>query len=207
MADLATTQEDLALTRLTADEHIELERYRRSGKPPLSPNASIELYTVWMQGVTCEELVKLNPGLNLGCILMARVDHRWDERRDAYLAEKFSTANDRLKQIGAEALSFLGLTLAVTHKQQGEKMARYLKTGNPDDLGTFHVQSIGQYKQVVETIARLTGADRKVVVQREGGGLPSSTPPETVILPVEHRRLTPEQADSLRRARMLAGKK
>jgi hypothetical protein len=206
MADLATVPEDVALTRLTPDEHIELERYRRSGKPPLSPNASIELYTIWMQGVDCAELARLNPGLSLGCVLMARVDHRWDERRDAYLAEKFSTANDRLKQVGAEALNFLGLTLAVTHKQQGEKMVKYLKTGDPADLGTFHVTGIHGYKQVIETIARLTGADRKVIV-KEGNGLPASSQPETIIAPVEHRRLTPEQADALRRARMLAGKK
>lgn len=206
MSDLANIPEDLALTRLSPDEHIELDRYRRSGKPALAPVASTELYLIWMQGATCEELAKLNPGLSLGCILMARIDHRWDERRDAYLAERFSTANDRLKQIGAESLNFLGLTLAVAHKQQGEKMMKYLKTGNPDDLGTFHITGIMQYKQVIETIARLTGADRKVVV-KEANGQPASSQPETIIAPIEHRRLTPEQADALRRARMLTGKK
>jgi hypothetical protein len=206
MSDLANTAEDLALTRLTPDEHVELDRYRRSGKHPLAPVASTELYLIWMQGATCEELAKLNPGLSLGCILMARIDHRWDDRRDAYLAERFATANDRLKQIGAESLNFLGLTLAVAHKQQGEKMMKYLKTGDPSDLGVFNVTSIGQYKQVIETIARLTGADRKVIV-KEANGQPASTPPETIIAPVEHRRLTPEQADALRRAKMMTGKK
>lgn len=204
MADLATTQEDLALTRLTADEHIALERFRRSGQPVLSPTASAQLYEVWMQGLTCEALVKLNPALNLGCIVHARVEHRWDERRDAYLADIYANANDRLKQIGAESLNFLGLTLAVSHKQFGEKMARYLKTGDPNDLGVFQITSLHQYKQVIETIARLTGADRKVIVKETAQ--PNASQSEVVMMPVEHRRLTPEQADSLRRAKLLSGK-
>jgi hypothetical protein len=206
MADEALAPRDEALERLTAEEHIEFDRYCRSGKPDLALSTSLKLYELFVQGLACVDIAKLNPALSLGAILKARIEHRWDERRDIYLAEIYGGANDRLKQIGAESLNFLGLTLAVAHKQYGEKMARYLQTGKPEDLGTFQVQSLHQYKQVIETIRALTGADRP---QRPPpGGIPPNSTPVTDVTPVavHTRPMTPEEADALRRRR-LEGKK
>lgn len=205
MADEAISLRDEAFNLLTPEEHIEYDRYCRSGKPDLSLSTSLKLYELWVQGLDCAAIAKLNAALTIGAILKARIDHRWDERRDAYLAEIYGNANDRLKQIGAESLNFLGLTLAVAHKQYGEKMARYLQTGNPEDLGTFQVQSLHQYKSVLEALKVLTGGDRARPPQ---GGIPPNSPPPTDVTPVEVRArpMTPEEADALRRRRM-EGKK
>ena len=192
------TLQELALEKLTPEEHVELERYRRSGKPGLAVKLAMSLYESWLNGVSCEKLAGLNPGLSLGVILMTRVDHLWDARRDAYLSELYSGANDRLKQIGSEALNFMGLALAAVNKEQGAKYAKYLQTGDPADLGVMRILSWSQYKSVIETIARLTGADR-----------PKSTPPVapqqpdpvSAAIEVKARPLTPEEADRARALR------
>lgn len=191
------TPEERALALLSVEERVELERFRRSGKPGLSPQAALKLYQLWVEGVTCQEIVALKPEFSLGLILHTRIDQRWDLRREAYLADLYLNANDRLKQVGAEALNFLSIVLAAAHKDHGERLKKYLMTGDPKDLGVMHITSMKEYKATIETIAKLTGADRPPAPAVP----PGVRDPVQAAVEVKGRKLSPEEADALRAAR------
>jgi hypothetical protein len=199
MSDAPIEKVDLALAKLSTDEHIEYQRYLASGKPPLSPGSALKLYELFVQGIECAEIARLNPTLGLGIILRARIDHEWDKRRDEYLGDLYSQANTRLRQVGAESLNFLGLALAAAHKDLGEHMKKYLMSGNPEDLGPFRIMSFKTYQSVVETLVKLTGQDNQKTVKVEG------EVHHTGEAATPGAKLTPEQADAMRAA--LVGKK
>jgi hypothetical protein len=192
MSDAPIEKADLALQKLTADEDIEYRRYLASGKPPLSPGAALKLYELFVQGIECDRIASLNPTLGLGIILRARIDHEWDRRRAEYLADLYSGANERLRQVGAESLNFMGIALAAAHKDLGKHYEKYLMTGDPADLGPFRIMSFKTYKDVIETLVKLTGQDNKKTVKVEG------EVHHTGEAAVGGARLTPEQADALR---------
>lgn len=186
-----------ALERLSAPDRKVYQEYVDSGKPGLAVSYGARLYELWLQGSTVEQIVELNPGLSKGVVLKARVDGLWDERREAYLAELMSTAQDRVRLVALESVNFMGLLLAVANKQHGEKLKRYLQTGDPKELGNFDIKSIKQYKEVIEMLTKITGQDKKpaspgtvaVSVTPSGNG----DTPATVSV-----RWTPEQADQIR---------
>lgn len=178
-------QTALALTHLTPDELAVYEKYRASGKPPLSVKLSTSLYELWLQGVSMDEMVELNKGLSLGAIIQCRIENRWDERRGAYVAQLMVEAQDRMRMIALESANFIGVLLAVAQKRHGSALKKYLQTGDEAHLTGFDIQSIQQYKAVIETLAKITGQDSKrdVKVSGEvkvdaGGTVPSSITPE-----------------------------
>lgn len=164
MTALAKNPVDL----LTEIEKKAYEDYAKSGRPPLSFKTSLELYQLFLTGMSCEEIAKLNPGFNLGMIVRARVEHLWDQRRDTHINELYENASTQLRQTAMESVKFLGVVLAAAHKLHGEKMARYIQTGDEKELGSLNIGSFKQYKEVVETLMKISGGDQKKVIQHTG---------------------------------------
>ena len=191
MSEAPIVPVELAVQKLTTDEHIALQRYQATGKPGLAIGTSLKFYELFVQGVDCAEIARLNPGFDVGAILKARIDHEWDRRREEYLGGLYSQANDRLRQIGVESLQFMGLALAAAHKDMGEHLKKYLMSGDPKDLGDFRIMSFRTYKEVVETLVKLTGQDQKKTVTVQGEVTHKTDP-------TSGAKLTPEQADLLR---------
>ncbi len=195
-----------AIDRLTAQDLTEYERYCQGNKPNLSPDVNKRLYELYLNGMSVDDMQALNPGLPRGAILKARVDGRWDERRDVYLGEILADVPGRMKQLAAESLGFMSLMLAVAHKEQGEALKLYLQTGDAKHLGDFRIKSFGQYKQVIEAISRLLEAGKGKggenaaplvnVVAQPGSNVSLSPGTEGT----ESKRMTPAQADAIRAA-------
>lgn len=197
-----------AIERLTVDEQVAYDKAIRSGRAPLAPLFNKRLYDLYLRGFSCEDISTQNPGLDTGAVARARVDGDWDERRDRYTAELLTDSAASLRQTAAESLNFLSLVLAVAHKEHGEKLRRYLVTGDPADLGDFRIENFKGYKLIIETIAQLIGADQKktvthrvaqvggVVVPAEG----DSSEEGTGIIGALQGSFTPKQADAMRRA-------
>lgn len=201
--ELIKESREKALEKLTADEHIALSRHEQANKPCLSPDFSAKLYSLFLRGLSCSDIVGINPGLTLGQVIKARVDGDWDQKREEYLTELLVSSNEKLQQTAAESLDFLSLLLAVCHKQQGEKLKKYLATGNSDELGGLQITNMKGYAQVIETLARLIGADQKKTVTHKfikgadgnnegesGNGLMSA---------LGTTKLSPQKADQIRK--------
>jgi hypothetical protein len=146
----ALTPRERAAYRLSVDRK----------EPFLSPSLQDELYSLYQDGKTCEEIQALNKNLSLGMIVRARVDHEWDEKRAAYLKSMFDRAKGQAVQLSLESMGFLGDLLTAFHKHDRQKLQKFIQTGNPDELEGAMMTSASNlklYRDVLELLLRLTG--------------------------------------------------
>src|SRR5947207_2078520 len=68
-----------AIERLTVDEQIAYDKAVRSGRPGVNVDFGQRMYELYLRGISCEGIALLNPGANLGLVVRARVDGKWDE--------------------------------------------------------------------------------------------------------------------------------
>lgn len=150
------------LDQLSDLEREELERFLATDKPPLSPNTAVKLYELFLAGHTCEEIQKQNRQFSLGMIVHARIRDDWDGHRQRYLSDLYSQASKRFGQVQLESVNFLADAFAAVHKLNGDKLKRFLQTGDPKDLAGvgFLPSSVKTYKDLWETMLKITGKDR-----------------------------------------------
>lgn len=155
--ELSTKPED----RLTPRELAAYRFWAKSGQPRLAPTLQAQLFDLFLQGKTVEEILKVNKGLTLAQVTTARVEGEWDLRRDEYLHDLMVNTRSVLQQSTLEAVNFMTDILAVVHKKYGQAARLYLQTGDEKHLKGFDIGSIGQYKAVVEVLQKLSGVDQQ----------------------------------------------
>lgn len=167
----------------------------------LSPTIAAQMFELFVNGMTPTQISREWRGYQLGAIVRAAVENSWFDRRREYLDHLHSTTMDRAKQIAAESVEFTGALLAVAHKKWGEKLRRYLATGDASELDGFEIRSIDQYRKVIQTFLELTGhkpsADflKGVEAPQAAGAAPGGAFDLMTILSA--KQLTPEQAAAL----------
>lgn len=181
-------------------EQEELSKWKRSADTtPLSPFIAANLYQLFLLGHSCEDIAKSTGDTKfpLGLILDARVRHRWDERREAYLEHLYAEAGQTVRQRQVEGAIFLGDVLAAAHLEFGPKFRRFVETGNPKDLDEkFKVTSITSYKMVIDALRAITGQDVK---KQDAGPLVSITTGSASVEAVAQKGLASGDAHDLLR--------
>lgn len=178
---------EMIKSRLSPAELKAYEDY--AGKPSLAPSVQMQLYQLYLNGKSCDEIVRLNPNFNLGMVVRARVENLWDEKREAHIAQLLEGVRERVQQAQLEAVNFACDLLSAVHKLQGDKLKKYLQTGNAEELeGLGGNLSLKTYKDVIELLLKLTGQDKdnkkqvtgevlhKHTVEAAPGKPPSLTP-------------------------------
>lgn len=132
-----------------------------SDKPPLAPSLNAKLFQLYLNGKDCEEIRRLNPQLSLGEVAAAKVAGDWEERRQAHLERLLDETTTRVKQATLETADFVCDLLAVASREHGDRLRRYIQTGDPGELGDFRIQSLPALKTAIETLQKLTGQDRQ----------------------------------------------
>jgi hypothetical protein len=160
-------REENSLTWLQPSEKFALEYFQRnfqkggSSTYAIAPSVQANLFALYLNGRTLEEIRKLNhPAFSLGQIVAAAVEGDWYNQKKDYQSGLMLAAKERLQQIGCESVNFLADSLAAAHKQHGEALQKYMVSGNPSDLGAFAIGGIRQYKEVLELLLRATGQDK-----------------------------------------------
>ena len=189
------------LDRLTTEERKAYEEYVESGRPPLSIQTSLQLYELFLQGSSCQDIAKIKTAFPLGMIVRARIDHGWDRRRQEHMDGLYEQVGGRIRQTIMESVNFVGDLMAVAHKLHGMKLKKFLITENPDDLGELNLFSFKQYKEAIEMLMKLSGSDNKKTVEHKGS-VSVLTKPATIAQPLPPGqlppRMTPAQADLMR---------
>lgn len=127
----------------------------------LSTSLQVKLFTLFLQGIDCVEIARLNQGISLGQVIIARIEGRWDEKRQDHIEKLLRDTSLRLQQTTLEGIDFIAAQLAAVHKIEGDRIKRFLQSGDKADLGTFDISSWKSYKEVIEILKTLTGADKK----------------------------------------------
>jgi hypothetical protein len=161
-------------SKLTPREQLALERWERGReRSPIAIDVALQMYELFLNGHTCEEIHRVNKkagrDFHLGQIVDARIRYEWDGRRDAHRMALFDAIAVKTKQAQMEAVSFMTDLLAAAHKQHGDPIKKYLQTGDIKDLGEFHVGTMTSYQNVVSMLLKLTGQDRPAGAGGAGG--------------------------------------
>lgn len=160
-----------AVERLSEKEQYAYRYWCNSNQPAVAPSLNAKLFQLFLNGKGCEEILRLNNNLSLGQIVAARVDGKWDERRDDHLDALLAQTSLRVQQVTLETADFVCDLFAVANREHGDKLRRYLQTGNELELGDFRITSLHGFKQAIEILQKLTGQDRqtstKVNIQGE----------------------------------------
>lgn len=149
---------------LTKAEALAYGSWRSRNDPGLSPAFQAQLFELFLNGSSCEEIAKLNPGVSLGSIVAARVSGRWDERRDGHINKLLDTIRERVQQVTLETVEVVADTLAAANKLNSRRLKKFIQTGDPKDLGdaaSITPSSVKQYREVAELLLKLTGQDGK----------------------------------------------
>lgn len=147
--------------KLTPRERSAYEFLVKANQPRLSPTLSSQLYELFLAGKSCEEIVRLNPGISLGQVVRARVEDNWDERKERHTTQLMDGIRERVQHSTIENVAFLSDLLAATRKYYGDKIAKYLQTGNVDDLGATVnlIGSMKAFKETAELMMKMTGQE------------------------------------------------
>lgn len=120
--------------------------------PALPSKTSAELYELYLIGRTCREIAALNPDINLGLIVRARIEDQWDRQKFEYMVGLQSMTHDKVTKMQLEVMAHIALNFEVHHKLNSPAMLKYIQTGNKEDLaGVFPIP----YKQLIEFVSKL----------------------------------------------------
>ena len=167
-------EEDPSLVWLSEAEKFALKYFRANFKKgdahtfPLNTENHTSLFELFLNGRSLSEIRQANPKFSLGQIVDAAVTYDWYTKKQEYLEILLQNAKSRLQQISCESVRFLADQMAVAHKIQGEKLQKYLQSGNEDDLGDFGIKNLRQYKEAAELLVKVTGQDKISTVNVQG---------------------------------------
>lgn len=168
--DQVETPRERALARLSLSERNAYERYLATDQPRLAPQVEAQFFALYLNGKTCAEIQRLNTDFRFGSIVRARVDALWDDKREEHIASLLLTVRERVQQVQLESVEYLADMLAATHKLNGDKLKKFLQTGEESVLGEMRItlRDLKEYAKVVETLMKVTGQDRQQKVSVEG---------------------------------------
>jgi hypothetical protein len=127
----------------------------------LSPDTQAKLFSLFLAGNDCVKIMDLNKGITLGQICIARVEGKWDEKRNDHVEALLKETRQRLQQTTLESIDFLTTQLSAAHKHYGDRVKKFLQTGDQADLGGFSIHSWKAYREALELLKVVTTSPDK----------------------------------------------
>ncbi len=178
-----TDEKETALARaveaLTPAEAHALRYFKQARQPEVSPDKSAEMFELYLNGKSCDEIRRLNKGLSLGQIIHCRVRDEWDLKRDQHRASLQVEVVPRVMDAQLEAADFLGDMLAASVRLHGDAIKMFLQTGDKGHLKGTPLESgftLKQIRDLIDTLRAVTGQGDKKVVEHRGSVSVDHTP-------------------------------
>ena len=154
-----------------------------------------ELYVLFSNGKTCDEIRKLSgSAFSLGQVVAARIVWGWDEKLDQHRRELIALVPDHVSQTRLESADVISDLIAACNLKIRGQIQKYLQSGNDKDLiGTPLEKGVGlkTYETLLELLGKVTGADQQTKKTES-----KVTVTHSVEAPVR-KVLDPERAGSL----------
>jgi hypothetical protein len=154
--------------KLSQAEREAYHKYESKGGYALAPSAQAQLFALYLNGSSCEEIAELNKSFSLGMIVKAKVDGLWEQRKENHIRGLLETVKDRVTQVQMESAIFATDVLSAANKLYGTKLKKYIQTGDEKDLGELAITSLKQYKDAVELLLKITGQSNTAKVTIDG---------------------------------------
>lgn len=162
------TFEDKAHAMLSTVDYNMLKAYMDGGNLPLSDDTAGAFFNLFLNGYDTKEIWKMNKAFRYETIVWARIKFDWDRQKEEHVAALTVQIRDKVQKSQLEMTGLLADLMSVAAKQHGEKIKRYLQTGNAKDLeGALGIDSIASMSKIIEGLAKITGQDRMHKVKTE----------------------------------------
>lgn len=159
-----TSQQELLIKAkevLNVADYNMLSAYIAIGRHPLSPDTAAKLFELFLNGSDINEIHRLNKNFPYEAILWARIKYDWDKLKDEYAFNLTNQVAQKVIKASLETTSLLTDMLAVAHKKHGDKLKKFLQTGDESDLGdALSIDTIHGLLKAVEGLQKVTGQDR-----------------------------------------------
>src|SRR5271166_1598899 len=151
---------EAALAKLNTIEYNLLQAYIGAKKPELAIDMVGKCFISYLNGNDCREICKLQPGLPYEAILWAKFKYNWDRQKEEHIFNLHNAIKERVVKAQLDTTALISDMLTAASRLHGEKIKKYLQTGNATDLGdAMKIDSIGGLIKVVEGLQKITGQD------------------------------------------------
>ena len=148
---------------LSEREHKAYAYWCASKEPSIAPSTSAQFFQLFLQGKSCEQIRQINPGFQLGAIVAARINGKWDEEAAVHLKDLLGKARQRIQQTTLETVDLFCDLLTAKNKLYREKVMKFIQTGNEKEIEGLDLYGVKGYKEVIESLLKVTGQDSKKV--------------------------------------------
>lgn len=139
-----------------------------------APSLEAQFFQLFLEGYTSAEIQRLNPQYPLGMILHAQVRYEWDRKKEEYAVQLQQRIMEKLMKTQLESVNFVSDLLAASHKRYGEKVKRYIQTGDEKLLDGIEIASLMSYGKAIDTLYKLTGQDKDRAPKTPAGQAPAN---------------------------------
>jgi hypothetical protein len=157
-----------AQTFLSVPEYNMLMAYIEKGCHPLAPDTAAAMFNLFLNGSDYREIHRLNKAFPYESILWASIKYNWHEQRDEYALNLHQSVAQKVMKAQLETTGFLSDLLVAANKKHGDRVRKYIQTGEEGDLGdSLSVDSLHSLLKIAEGIQKLTGQSNTVKVKTE----------------------------------------
>ena len=157
----ATPLLEQAQAVFTVPEYNMMVAYMEKGGHQLAPETAVRFFELYLNGSDCSEIHRLNKAFPYESILWARIKYDWDKKKDELTFALTEKTKEKAVKAALETTSLLSDMLIAASKKHGDKLKKYIQTGNEEDLGdSMSIDNITSLIRAVEGLQKITGADR-----------------------------------------------
>ena len=153
---------------LSDEDFIEMASHVIDGGTTLPLLTSQKFFELYLNGYDVNEIHRLNPTFPKGSIILAKVRYDWDQMYDNAMQEMNRRILNKMNKAAMEATSIYTDMIAAANKNHGDKLKKYLQTGDEKYLEeAITIKSIKDLATVIDSLQKLSGADKVMVIKDE----------------------------------------
>ena len=200
--------DDSARALLSVPDLKLLNEYMLAGGKQLAPQTVGSFFELYLNGSDVAEIHRLNKAFPVEAIHWARIKYHWDSEKDRYINRLHMTVREKLLKTQAETVGLLSDMLAAANKKHGDKLKKYIQTGDEKDLaGALSIDSVNGLLKVVEGIQKITGAPPQKVTHEETLNVNVATTTDGALSAETAAKILAAVADDKRKKALSAAKK
>lgn len=163
-----TPFEEKAQALLDNQHYQELMDYIGKKKPEIALVTAQKFFELFLGGEAVEEIHRLNPTFPMAAINWLRIKYDWDETKSKHMVALQRQVADKVLKAQLEATSLYSDLISATVRRYGDKIKKYLQTGDEKELGdSIAIDSLFQFTKTVEALQKVTGQDRNIKINKQ----------------------------------------
>lgn len=159
---------DKARALLSDDQFGDLQLYINSSGSELALSTAQTFFELFLHGNNVDEIHRLNSTFPKAAIQWSRIKYDWDKLREDHMYNLHQSTMQKVMKAQLDATSLIADVLSATSKKHGDKLKKFLQSGNEKDLkGALDISNINQLTKMTEALTKITGQDKNTKIVEE----------------------------------------